>query len=333
MQTSKITLQLYLTFFLYTILTTSSHASKPLCNANDKAALLEFSRYYFGNASHYWGSGDTDCCKDWEGVKCNPSTHRVIELSLSKGELTGHISSAIGNLPYLKTLHIRKQPNIIGNIPMEITNLLNIKYLRLDWNNLSGPIPSYLSQLKKLKFLDLSFNKFSGSIPARLALLPNLYALHLDRNQLSGPIPDSFISFENSNISIYLSHNNLSGPIPYSFGQAYMLDFSRNQLTGDLSFMFKSNNISRINLARNLLDFNMSKLEFGSGFTSINLNHNKIYGSIPPKLAELPHLSFLNVSYNHLCGRIPTGGAFDKFDQSSFIHNHCLCGVPLAPCK
>ncbi|XP_021852634.1 polygalacturonase inhibitor-like [Spinacia oleracea] len=337
MRTCKISLQVSLSIFLYTLLSTPCLSSK-LCNPDDKAALLQFSQHYFGNISTYWKSddadadADADCCKDWEGVKCDRHTNRVTTLSLSNGQLSGEISSALGDLPYLKTLHIRKQPNITGTIPNSIVKLQNLKFLRFDWNNLSGPVPSFLSQLKKLHFLDLSFNRFSGSIPPSLSTLPDLYSLHLDRNQLTGSIPDSFGSFKLTNISIYLSHNNLSGSIPTTLGSAHIIDFSRNKLTGDASFLFRNNNISRINLARNLLEFNMTNVEFGFGLNIINLNHNNIYGSIPLSLATLPQLQSLNVSYNHLCGPIPTGGGFVKLDQSSYIHNRCLCGVPMPPC-
>ncbi|KAL2923779.1 Polygalacturonase inhibitor [Bienertia sinuspersici] len=304
---SKITISLYyLSFVLYNILLITPSLSSELCNPNDKATLFQI-KQSFGNPYHLasW-TNQTDCCH-WYSVECDRTNHR--------------------------DLTFRKLPDLIGQIPVEITKLKNLKSLRLDSNNLSGPIPSFLSRLKKLHSLDLSFNKFSGSVPLSLALFPNLYEMDLSRNQLSGTIPKSFFSsFKLNNVTIDLSHNQLSGRVPTSLGNVYEIYLSRNQLTGDASAWFRNRNTRLIDLSRNKLKFNLSSVEFGLGLEDIDLNHNKIYGSIPPSLAGLTQLQYFNVSYNQLCGRLPTGGQLAQFDQYSFFHNRCLCGAPLTPC-
>ncbi|KAK1287187.1 Polygalacturonase inhibitor 1 [Acorus calamus] len=40
-----------------------------------------------------------------------------------------------------------------------------------------------------------------------------------------------------------------------------------------------------------------------------------IYGGIPEGVAGLKQLQAFNVSYNRLCGQIPTGGAMGSFDN------------------
>ncbi|KAJ6747401.1 POLYGALACTURONASE INHIBITOR 2 [Salix koriyanagi] len=110
--------------------------------------------------------------------------------------LSGEIPAAVGDLPYLQNLVLRKLTNITGPIQPAIAKLVHLTSLRLDWLNLTGTVPDFLSQLKNLTFLDLSFNGFSGTIPSSLALLPNLGALHLDRNKLTGSIPESFGTFK-----------------------------------------------------------------------------------------------------------------------------------------
>jgi hypothetical protein len=183
--------------------------------------------------------------------------------------------------------------------------------------------------------LDLSFNGFSGSIPSSLALLPNLGALHLDRNKLTGSIPESFGTFKGSVPDLYLSHNQLTGEIPASLGNMdfSVIDLSRNKLVGDASMLFGLNKTTNnVYLSRNLFEFNLSNVVFPSTMENLDINHNKIFGSIPPQMTQLP-LQSLNVSYNRLCGQIPVGGKLQSFDYSTYFHNRCLCGAPLGNCK
>ncbi|KAI3916735.1 hypothetical protein MKW92_046779, partial [Papaver armeniacum] len=55
-------------------------------------------------------------------------------------------------------------------------------------------------------------------------------------------------------------------------------------------------------------------------------------GPIPRSLTSLDFLGVLNLSYNKLSGRIPTGAHFDTLDVDgwAFIGNDLLCGGPLA---
>ncbi|WCJ33964.1 Polygalacturonase inhibitor [Euphorbia peplus] len=320
---------LYLLFS--TLLSTFALSEK--CNPQDKKALVQIKKD-FGNpyllAS--WVP-DTDCCS-WYQVDCDPITHRIISLTIFAGELSGQIPPAVGDLPYLKMLQFHKLTNVTGPIQPTIAKLKSLTFLRLSWLNLTGPIPEFLSQLKNLTFLDLAFNGLSGSIPSSLALLPNLDALHLDRNRLTGTIPASFGAFRGKVPSLYLSHNQLSGEIPKSVGGMDFdtIDLSRNKLEGDASMLFGPNKTTfSIDVSRNLFEFDLSKVVFPGGLGLLDLNHNKIYGSLPDEMTKLG-LQLFNVSYNRLCGQIPVGGTLQKFDNSTYFHNRCLCGAPLPSC-
>ncbi|KAF2307815.1 hypothetical protein GH714_032060 [Hevea brasiliensis] len=258
---------------------------KKLCNHHDKKVLLQI-KQDFGNpyllAS--W-KADTDCCTQWYQVECDSTTHRIISLTIFAGNLSGEIPPAVGDLPYLQTLVFHKLTNVTGPIQPAIAKLKSLNFLRLSWLSLTGSVPDFLGQLKNLTFLDLAFNRLSGSIPSSLALLPNLGALHLDRNRLTGSIPESFGAFQGNVPGLYLSHNQLSGKIPASLGNLDFgaIDFSRNKLEGDASILFGPNKTTQIvDLSRNLLEFDLSKVAFQSSLTSLDINHNKIYGSIPP---------------------------------------------------
>ncbi|KAL9361537.1 hypothetical protein Peur_044322 [Populus x canadensis] len=285
--------------------------SKELCNPQDKQVLLQIKKDFGDPYLLASWKSDTDCCTDWYQVECDSTTNRIISLTVFAGNLSGQIPAAVGDLPYLKNLVFRKLTDITGPVQPAIAKLVHLTSLRLDWLNLTGTVPDFLSQLKNLTFLDLSFNGFSGSIPSSLALLPNLLALHLDRNMLTGSIPESFGTFKGSVPDLYLSHNQLTGEIPASLGNMdfSVIDLSRNKLVGDASMLFGLNKTTNnVYLSRNLFEFNLSNVVFPSTMENLDINHNKIFGSIPPQMTRLP-LQSLNVSYNRLCGQIPVGGA------------------------
>ncbi|KAG5555596.1 hypothetical protein RHGRI_006292 [Rhododendron griersonianum] len=315
---------LTLSLLLFLSLPTPS-LSAERCNPHDKKVLLQIKQSF--NNPYILASWvpTYDCC-DWYVVECDRTTNRINSLTLfggvqGGGNLSGQIPAAVGDLPFLETLILHKLSNLTGPIPPAIAKLSHLKTLWLSWTNLTGPVPSFLSQLKNLTFLDLSFNDLTGSVPMELSLLKNLAGIRLDRNKLTGPIPDW--RFMGNAPDINLSHNKLTGQIPESFGyyNYTRLDFSRNMLSGDLSFMFGSNKtVQIVDFSRNTFEFNMSSVVFPASLTSLDLNHNRIFGSLPVGLTAL-QFQFLNVSYNRLCGKIPMGGKLQNFDATSYFHN------------
>ncbi|KAM4078034.1 hypothetical protein ACB094_09G005400 [Castanea mollissima] len=308
-------------------------AISELCNPQDKKVLLKIKQAF--NNPYILSSWNpkTDCCY-WYTVTCDSTSHRINSLSIIAGNPSGQIPPEVGDLPYLTILEFHKLSNVTGHIQPAIVKLTHLNFLRLSWLNLTGPIPDFLSKLKNLTFIDFSFNQLSGSIPPSLSQLPNLNGLHLDHNKLSGPIPSSFGNFPQG-LYLFLSHNQLTGSIPSSFAHMDFsyIDLSRNKLEGDASVVFGSNKTTQIvDLSRNLLKFNLSKVVFPKSLPSLDLNHNDIYGGLPVELTTL-NLQYLNVSYNRLCGQIPVGGKLQSFDYSNYFHNRCLCGSPLPSCK
>ncbi|KAI3952587.1 hypothetical protein MKW98_015816 [Papaver atlanticum] len=250
---------------------------------------------------------NTDCC-EWYVVKCDRNTNRIIELTVFQGKISGQIPSSVGDLPYLETVVFKHLTNVTCTIPRSITML---------------KLSQVGSQLTNLKYFDLSFNQFSGSIPPSLSEHKNLESIDLSRNRLTGSIPESFGRFPGPVIPhLFLSHNQLSGPIPKSLGALDYgtIDFSNHGLT------------TFIDLSRNQFEFDLTKVKFPKSLTWLDLSHNKIFGRIPEEIKGL-ELQMLNVSYNSLCGKIPYGGKMQSFDKTEYFHNKCLCGPPMAGCK
>ncbi|GMH20118.1 hypothetical protein Nepgr_021959 [Nepenthes gracilis] len=323
-----------LVLFLFSSALLSSGAE--LCNPTEKEALLEI-KHSLGNPHimRSW-TPNTDCCKSWYKVVCDSQTNRVIWLKVQFSHLVGQISPAIGHLTSLQIVSFYKLPNLYGTIPQSITNLKNLQFLELSYTNLSGPIPLCLTQMHSLTDLFLTGNQFSGSIPPSLVQLANLENLSLDRNKLTGSIPETFGSFKNPILDLQLSRNQLSGTIPKSLanGNFSTLDLSRNKIAGDAAFLFGNGNLYGIYLNGNSLSFDFSNVKkFYEFLMHIDISRNKIYGRIPTSLTKLKYLNYLNVSYNSLCGPIPTGGLLQSFNETSYFHNKCLCGAPLPPCK
>ena len=327
---------------LCSILIVSSFLINPslseLCHPNDKKILLQIKKAF--NDPYVLASWEpnTDCCK-WYFVTCDFKTHRITDLFIAGGGLSGPIPPQIADLPYLQTMEFYNQPNLTGPIPPTITKLKTLKRLTISLTKIKGPVPDFLAKLENLESLDLSYNSFSGPIPCSLALLSKLTKLRLDRNKLMGPVPSSFGEFKGSDFYLELSHNLLSGIIPASFGDKDdfgHVDLSMNRLKGDPNLaLFGPGGKKRlyyVDLSRNLFEFDLSKVQFPKSLVWLDLNHNKIRGTIPVGLT-VPNLKHLNVSYNRLCGKIPVGGELQRFDYSAYFHNQCLCGAPLQKCK
>ncbi|KAK7319341.1 hypothetical protein RJT34_04060 [Clitoria ternatea] len=309
-----------------------------LCNPQDKQALLQIKKELGNPTTLASWLPTTDCCnRTWEGVFCDTDTktYRVNDLDLSDLNLPKPqpIPPSIGNLPYLNLLSLTRTPNLVGPIPSTLTKL---HYLYISHTNVTGNIPDFFSQIKTLVTLDFSYNNLSGNLPPSISSLPNLAGITFDGNRISGPIPDSYGSFSNLFTSMTISRNRLSGKIPATLANLNLsfVDLSRNMLEGDASMFFGAEkNTQKINLAKNSLAFDLGKVGLSKNLGGLDLRNNRIYGTLPQGLTSLKFLHRLNVSFNNLCGEIPQGGNLQRFDESSYVHNKCLCGSPLPPCK
>ncbi|KAL8459267.1 hypothetical protein ACS0TY_036665 [Phlomoides rotata] len=100
--------------------------------------------------------------------------------------------------------------NLSGDIPEELTSLIELRSLNLSANHLTGLVPDSIGDMKQLESLDLSRNSLSGQIPTSLALISSLNYLNLSCNNLTGRIPTS-TQLQSLNASSFIS-NNLCGP-------------------------------------------------------------------------------------------------------------------------
>ncbi|MBI4646201.1 MAG: hypothetical protein HY738_06280 [Bacteroidia bacterium] len=94
---------------------------------------------WFNNTNWLTGQVST-----WHGITI--SENRVIRITIWGNNLTGTISSELGNLDSLERIYLYNNL-LTGSIPSELGNLSNLLVLQLHNNQLTGPIPPELGNL------------------------------------------------------------------------------------------------------------------------------------------------------------------------------------------
>ncbi|KAJ4764716.1 Polygalacturonase inhibitor 1 [Rhynchospora pubera] len=326
----QVKMSISLLFFLL-FLSDLSLSSSLDCNAADRTTLLNI-KSELGNPPELstWLPA-TNCCT-WSNVYCS-DTGRINNVYLFSLNISTTIPPSFGDLPKLETIQLQTIPGLYGTIPPSFSKLHKLEILFLTDTSVTGTIPDFLSRTN-LSALDLHNNKFSGPIPMSLTKLPRLQFLDLSGNSFSGTIPPGLLHGTDRSY-LYLARNKLSGEIPEDYGNGDIdtIDLSHNRLTGDPSFLFGlTKPMTKIDLSWNQLEFDMTRVAFPHHLNYLDLSHNRIKGKVPKSLQDV-QLRFLNFSYNELCGELPKGRFMANYKADSYIHNKCLCGTPLPPCK
>ncbi|KAL3574135.1 hypothetical protein D5086_024748 [Populus alba] len=274
-------------------------------------------------------------------------------LSLKNNKLSGTIPDFFSSLTNLRILELSHN-KFSGKIPNSIASLApNLAYLELGHNALTGTIPSFLGKFKALDTLDLSWNNFTETVPKSFGNLTKIFNLDLSHNSLGDPFPVMNVKGIES---LDLSYNKFhlekilnwvtSSPIIYSLKLAKCgikmnlndwkpketyfydyIDLSYNEISGSpVWLMNKTDYLVGFWASGNKLKFDLGSLKVAGTLKNLELSRNLAYGKVPKSVSGLESL---NLSYNHLCGQLPS----TKFPASAFVGNDCLCGAPLPPCK
>ncbi|MQM13820.1 hypothetical protein Taro_046743 [Colocasia esculenta] len=335
----------------------------------EKAALLAFKSTIISDpeaALANWLASNDVC--NFTGIWCDRWRLHVVHLQLIRKSIHGSLSPPLANLTRLRVLDLSEN-QLTGRIPPELSSLRRLEDIDLSGNQLSGPIPEDLSRLSRIAFLNLGSNRLVGSIPASiLANCTCLGVLDLSDNKLSGKIPPDIGNNLPQLFWLSLYLNDLSGEIPLSLSNASKLntlEVGNNHLSGELpsGVVYSLKGLKTLHLSYNDLRSHgnnsdlrpffsalsncssLRELEMvGNGLAGrlpravgrlsarlsiVNMEENRIRGSIPQDIANLCNLTLLNLSSNLLEGTIPEEiGQLPKLERLILSNNLLRGGIP-----
>ncbi|KAL2334712.1 hypothetical protein Fmac_015925 [Flemingia macrophylla] len=233
-------------------------------------------------------------------------------LRLDENKLNESISNALGNLTSLIKLDLSSNLQLEGTIPTSLKSLTSLVQLDLSWNRLSGNLTDQIGDFEKVVELDFSFNSIGGTLPISFEKLLSLKYLYLSNNHFIGNPFKSLKSLcKLSNIDI--TNNHFQGVIK---------EDDLANLTNVKLFSGKGNNFT-LQVGPNWCPrFQLSHLDMGSwklgpkfpswiqsqkNIRYLDTSNTWILDYIPTWFWEaLPHASYVNLSHNHIHGKLAT---------------------------
>ncbi|XP_057545309.1 putative leucine-rich repeat receptor-like serine/threonine-protein kinase At2g24130 [Amaranthus tricolor] len=329
----------------------------------DKSALLAFKRAILVDPQQSlanWNES-THVCR-FNGITCR--NRRVFKLALESLGLMGRLSPMLSNLTGLRMLNLADN-DLYGSIASDFSSLRHLHDLALDENNLQGMIPDSLSLISNLTLVSLSGNKITGRLPASLfENCTSLKSLDVSQNELYGIIPTEIGNCAQLwNLNLY--NNEFTGKLPMSMRNNSVLlnvDIEYNQFSGELprEIVGKLGLVWNLHLSynkfvshdknTNLYPFfgsltnctSLKELELaGMGLggelpstigqlnqnlTSLLLQENLIFGSLPLHLANITGLLQLNLTGNILNGTISREMSTLPHLQQLFLSHNFFTG-------
>ncbi|GAY66552.1 hypothetical protein CUMW_249610 [Citrus unshiu] len=256
-------------------------------------------------------------------------------LSISNNNLTGHIPEFWNGLPFLYAVDMSNN-SLSGEIPSSLGSLRFLRFLMLSNNRLSGEIPSTLQNCTTIRTLDLGDNKLSDNIPAWLGKSTSLWILRLRSNIFYGDIPSQLCSLSSLHM-LDLAHNNLSRSIPSCLGNLTGMasDMDSERYEGNVLVTTKGTEywyestlylVNSIDLGYNSLSGEIPDLTNLSRLVILNLSMNHLTGKIPDSIGSLGRLETLDLSKNQLSGAIPPNLTFSTFLAHLNLSDNNLSG-------
>ncbi|XP_073291644.1 probable LRR receptor-like serine/threonine-protein kinase At1g06840 [Primulina huaijiensis] len=173
----------------------------------------------------------------------------LIHLLLDNNNLSGYLPPQLSETPRLKIIQLDNNNFEGSTIPATYGNMSRLLKLSLRNCSLQGPIPDW-SNLPDIAYIDLSWNQLNGSIPPG-ALSENITTIDLSNNKLNGTIPASFSRLPLLQ-KLSLANNSLSGSVPSTIWQnrilneteRLLLDFAFNEFSNISGNLFVPQNVS-----------------------------------------------------------------------------------------
>uniref|UniRef100_A0A0D9VDR1 Receptor kinase-like protein Xa21 n=1 Tax=Leersia perrieri TaxID=77586 RepID=A0A0D9VDR1_9ORYZ len=291
-------------------------ATAAVASGNDSLALTAFMTHMSTSGGSppvalepTWGNRSIPVCR-WRGVTCGARGQRrgrVVALELPGLGLRGTMPPQLGNLTYLRRLHLAGN-RLHGVLPPELGSLTDLIHLNLSDNSLQGQIPASLANCTRLEILALYNNRFHGDMPPELCSLRGLKVLSLGMNTLTGSIPSEIGNLVNL-MTLNLQFSNLTGGIPKEIGglaSLVALGLGYNQLAGSIpASLGNLSALQYLSVPAAKLTGRIPSLQNLSSLLVIELGDNNLEGTVPAWLGNLSSLVFLSLQQNRLSGYIP----------------------------
>ncbi|KAJ0228668.1 Leucine-rich repeat-containing protein [Hirschfeldia incana] len=275
-------------------------------------------------------------------------------LDLSDNEFSGSIDlQGICEMKNMQELDLSNN-KLVGQFPVCLARLTELRVLDLSSNQLSGNVPSSLGNLESLKYLSLIDNNFEGFFS--LSSLANLSELRLFK--LSSRSKSLQVECDNSwkptfqmSVIVLASCNLVKVPyfLRYQKNLSHV-DLSDNKIAENfpswllenntnLEVLFLQNNsFTNFQLPKsphNLRLMDVSANEFSHLFPDnigwilpqlqyLKLAHNGFQGNLPSSLGNLKDIGYLDMSHNSFHGKLPR--SFVKICYSIILSHNKLSG-------
>jgi Leucine-rich repeat (LRR) protein len=228
-------------------------------------------------------------------------------LSLSYNALTGHVPT----LPaVLYRLYIDEN-YFSGPFPGFLENCLGLNGLDISENLFTGTIPSFIGELVYLRYFNMFLNQFTGTVPNTIGDMYYLQFVFLNSNLLTGQIP-GLIGESQYLAQLYMDNNLISGTIPEQLGHRenmQFIDLSNNYIYGSIPASFaRLQSIINLLLSTNKLSGNLNDIfdpEVQVFLSSVSLLANRLTGTLPVFLFQLPRLQSVSLINNCFHGTLP----------------------------
>ncbi|KAK8179226.1 hypothetical protein BC567DRAFT_177626 [Phyllosticta citribraziliensis] len=196
--------------------------------------------------------------------------------------------------------------NILTELPLGLRRLENLSILNLSCNRLGNDCMQIISQIQNVRELRLSENALHGDFPDSLGSLSNLELLDLQGNKLRR-LPDSLRELASLK-TLHLSNNSFSDlPVEILQGLPLVdLQASKNSLSGTLfpDTVVCLPRLQTLNVSSNALSALCTSALSMPALQSLNLSVNRI--NELPDLSEWPNLLTLLIEENKLSA-LPSG--------------------------
>uniref|UniRef100_A0A0D9YPA2 non-specific serine/threonine protein kinase n=1 Tax=Oryza glumipatula TaxID=40148 RepID=A0A0D9YPA2_9ORYZ len=317
-------------------LAAAAAAAAAAADVDDGLALTVFmARMPTGSGSPpppTWGNRSVPVCR-WRGVACGARGRRrgrVVALELPGLGLRGTVPPELGNLTYLRRLHLAGN-RLHGVLPPELGGLAELSHLNLSGNAFQGQIPASLANCTGLEILALYNNRFHGEIPPELCSLRGLRVLSLGMNTLTGSIPSEIGNLANL-MTLNLQFSNLTGGIPEEIGDLaglVGLGLGSNQLAGSIpASLGNLSALKYLSIPSAKLTGSIPSLQNLSSLIVLELGENNLEGTVPAWLGNLSSLVFVSLQQNQLSGHIPESlGRLQMLTSLDLSQNNLISGT------